>query len=135
MEILPHREPFLFLEEVLELNIGESARGLWTPTADDWFFEGHFPGRPTLPGVLMVEAIAQLGAYVLLSDPRYVGSLPLFGGIDTARFRRQVSPQECLTLEIELNQLSARAGKGSGKASVEGDLACKVDLLFVIASA
>lgn len=134
-EVLPHRPPFLLLDELLEVEPGVSARGRWALTGDEWFFPGHFPGRPTLPGVLMVEAVAQLGAVAVLLDPRYAGKLPLFGGIDSARFRRQVVPGEVLDLEIEMGRLSARAGRGSGRASVAGQTACEVDLLFVIADA
>jgi len=132
-EILPHRPPFLFVDEIVDLVPGESARGRWHLTGDEPFFAGHFPGRPTLPGVLMVEAIAQMGALALLRDERYRGKLPLFGGIDKARFRRQVMPGDTLDLEVRLGRLSARAGTGAGTASVGGGVACEASLLFVIA--
>jgi 3-hydroxyacyl-[acyl-carrier-protein] dehydratase len=131
-DVLPHREPFLFVDEVTALEPGVSATGHWHLTGDESFFGGHFPGRPTLPGVLMIEAIAQLGAIVILQDDRYAGKLPLFGGVDKARFRRQVGPGDRLDLEIEMVRLSARAGKGSGRALVAGEMACAVDLLFVV---
>lgn len=132
-EVIPHRHPFLFVDEVTELVPGRRASGLWRLTGDEDFFTGHFPGRPTLPGVLMCEAIAQLGAVAVLSDERYAGCLPLFGGIDKARFRRQASPGDTLELSIEMTRLSARAGRGRGEARVDGALAVECDLLFVIA--
>ncbi|MDY7102540.1 MAG: 3-hydroxyacyl-ACP dehydratase FabZ [Actinomycetota bacterium] len=134
-EVLPHRPPFLFVDAVHELEPGQSARGTWHLSGDEDFFVGHFPGRPTLPGVLMVEAIAQLGAYVVLRDERFVGKLPLFGGVDSARFRRQVSPGDTLDLEIEMTHLRGRAGRGSGRASVGGETACEAELLFVVVDA
>ena len=134
-EVLPHRPPFLLLSEIVEVEPGKAARGRWRLSGDEDFFAGHFPGRPVLPGVLMVESIAQLGAVAVLMDPRYAGKLPLFGGIDSARFRRQVGPGDVLDLEVEMGRLSARAGRGSGRASVGGQTACEADLLFVIADA
>lgn len=134
-DVLPHRPPFLFVDEVLELEPGQRARGRWRLSGEEAFFGGHFPGRPTLPGVLMVESLAQLGGIAVLADERYRGKLPLFGGIDKARFRRQVGPGDVLDLEVELGRLSARAGTGHGRASVAGELACQAELLFVIVDA
>jgi 3-hydroxyacyl-[acyl-carrier-protein] dehydratase len=132
-DVLPHRAPFLLVSEVTELVPGERARGLWRLSGEEDFWAGHFPGRPTLPGVLMVEALAQVGAIALLTDDRFAGKLPLFGGIDRARFRRQVVPGEVLELEVTLDKLSDMAGKGKGLASVGGERACQADLLFVLA--
>lgn len=131
-DVLPHREPFIFVDEITALDPGRSAAGLWHLSGDEHFFPGHFPGRPTLPGVLMCEAIAQLGAIAVLTDQRYAGKLPLFGGLDKARFRRQAGPGDTLELEVEMTRLSARAGKGHGRALVGGKPACECELMFVI---
>lgn len=133
--ILAHRPPFLFVDEVIALEPGVSGTGLWHLTGDEWFFAGHFPGRPTLPGVLMCEAIAQMGAIAVLSDGKYAGKLPLFGGLDSARFRRQVVPGDTLELRVELGRMSSRAGKGTGKAILNGDVACECELMFVFVNA
>jgi 3-hydroxyacyl-[acyl-carrier-protein] dehydratase len=130
--LLPHREPFLFVDRLIALEPGVSATGTWSLSGEEWFFAGHFPGRPTLPGVLMCEAIAQVGALAVLSDERFANRLPLFGGLDGARFRRQVGPGDELELTATLTRMSARAGKGHGQAVVNGEVACECDLLFVV---
>jgi len=131
-DLIPHREPFLFVSEIVSVEAGQCAVGRWHLTGQEPFFAGHFPGRPTLPGVLMVESLAQLGGIAVLADPRFTGKLPLFGGIDRARFRRQVAPGETLELEVQLGRLSARAGTGHGRAHVGGETACEAELLFVL---
>jgi len=130
--LLPHRDPFLFVSEIVSVDPGRGAVGRWILSGDEPFFAGHFPGRPTLPGVLMVESLAQVGGFAVLSDPRHAERLPLFGGIERARFRRQVVPGETLELEVEVGRMSARAGKGHGRAHVDGETACEADLLFVL---
>lgn len=131
-DVLPHRPPFLFVSVVEAVEAGVSARGRWELTGDEAFFAGHFPGRPTLPGVLQIESLAQLGAFALLLDPRFSTKLPLFGGIERARFRRQVLPGDTLELAVTLDHMSARAGKAHGVATVDGQKSCEADLLFVL---
>ncbi len=133
--LIPHRAPFLFVDQITALVPGQSASGIWHLTGDENFFAGHFPGRPTLPGVLMCEAIAQVGAIAILSDAKFTNRLPLFGGIDSVRFRRQVGPGDTLEMSIALTRMSARAGKGSGLATVAGEMACQCELFFVIVDA
>ena len=133
IDLLPHRPPFLLIDELTALEPGVSARGVWRLTGAEYFFPGHFPGRPTLPGVLMCESIAQVGACAVLAHPDFKNKLPLFGGLDKARFRRQVLPGDELEIVVELGRMSARAGKGSGTAKVNGELATSCDLMFVFA--
>ena len=134
IDVIPHRDPFLFVDEVTFFQDGV-IKGIWKLTGEEPFFAGHFPGRPTLPGVLMCEAIAQLGAVAILSDKQFAGTIPLFGGIDKARFRRQVVPGDTLVLEAEIGRMSARAGKAKGRAHVDGEVAVELGLLFVMAPA
>jgi len=134
-DFIPHRPPFLLVDRIDTMEPGVSGQGSLSVSPELEILAGHFPGNPVLPGVYQIEAIAQLGAAVVLSDPRYAGTLPLFGGIDRARFRRVVRPGDLLELSIEMTSLSARAGKGQGTATVEGELCCEVNLFFIIAPA
>ena len=132
-ELLAHRPPFLLVDRIIELTPGVSCVAEWHLTGEESFFAGHFPDYPTLPGVLMVEALGQTAGLAAMSDTSFDDKFPLFGGIDKARFRRQVVPGDVLRLEAELGRMSARAGRASGTASVDGEVACQVEMLFVIA--
>lgn len=132
ISLLPHRPPFLLVDELLSLAPGERVVGRWHITGEEWFLAGHFPGRPTVPGVLMVESLAQVGACALLADERFAGKLPLFGGADKVKFRRQVVPGDTLELTVEMGRLGSRAGKGTGRATVEGEVAAQLELMFVL---
>ena len=131
--LLAHRDPFLFVDELIELVPGKSVSATWALTGNEAFFAGHFPGRPTLPGVLMIEALAQTGACGLLAEPSLAGKLPLLAGTNKVKFRRQVVPGDTLRMDVEITQLSGRAGKGTGRASVGDELACQLELMFVLA--
>jgi 3-hydroxyacyl-[acyl-carrier-protein] dehydratase len=130
--LLPHRPPFLFVDAVDELDAGVSARARYRVTGDEPFLAGHFPGNPIFPGVIQLEALAQAGAIALLSDERYAGTLPLFGGVEEVRFRRMVVPGDELVLDVTLERLSSRGGWGRGKATVDGATTCEARLLFAI---
>ena len=128
---LPHRYPFLLVDRILEVT-ESGAVGIKLVSFNDWWFQGHFPGQPVMPGVLIVEAMAQVGAVALLSRPEHHGKIAFFAGIDAVRFRRQVVPGDALRLEVELTHLRSRAGKGRGRALVDGQLAAEGDLMFAI---
>ena len=134
-DLLPHRPPFLLCDEIVDLKPGVSCTALWHLSGNESFFAGHFPGRPTLPGVLIVESLAQTAGLAALSADDFAGKLPLFGGIDKARFRRQVVPGETLTLTAHLGKMSRMAGKATGEASVGGEVACRAEMMFIIANA
>ena len=131
--LLPHRPPFRFVDSVDTHEAGVSVQATYRVRGDAPFLAGHFPGNPVFPGVLQLEALAQAGAIALLSDERYAGTLPLFGGVEDARFRRMVKPGDEMTLSVELERLSRRGGWGRGVATVDGDECCRARLFFVIA--
>lgn len=134
-DLLPHRPPFLFVDEVLDLVPGQSARARWFVDPEAHFFVGHFPGNPILPGVLIVEALAQTGALAALAEPESAGKLALFAGIERARFRRVVRPGEELVLETRLTRRRGPLGAGEGEAKVGGVLACEASLRFALVDA
>jgi 3-hydroxyacyl-[acyl-carrier-protein] dehydratase len=130
--IIPHRYPFLFIDRIIEIEDGKHAVGTKNVTANEWFFEGHFPGRKVMPGVLIVEALAQVAAVTLLKGVTMAGKTPLFGGIENMRFRRPVVPGDQLRLEFTLDKMRGPIGKGSVRATVEGKLAAEGVISFAL---
>ena len=135
MEYIPHRYPFLLVDRVLELVPGEKGKGIKNVTINEPFFQGHFPAAPIMPGVLIVEAMAQLGAIVVLSMPENQGKLAFFAGIDNMRFKRQVVPGDQLLMEVEITKMKGSIGKGSVMATVDGQIAAKGNVLFGLGDA
>jgi 3-hydroxyacyl-[acyl-carrier-protein] dehydratase len=136
--IIPHRYPFLLVDRIIELEPGKSAVGIKNVSANEWFFEGHFPGRKIMPGVLIVEAMAQVAAVALMkglqeSGADAGGKLPLFGGIESMRFRRPVVPGDTLRLEFTLEKLRGPVGKGRVKATVDDRVAADGTITFALA--
>lgn len=130
--IIPHRYPFLLVDRIVELEEGVRAVGIKAVTVNEPFFQGHFPGYPVMPGVLIVEALAQVGAVVLLKKAENAGKIALFAGIDGFRFRRQVVPGDVLRLEVELTKMRGPVGKGSVRATVDGEVAAEGEMMFAI---
>ncbi len=131
-DIIPHRYPFLLIDRILEVEEGKKAAGLKNVTGNEDFFNGHFPGYPVMPGVLIVEALAQVGAVAMLKKEENKGRLAFFAGIDKCRFKRQVVPGDQLKLEVEMTRVRGAMGKGKGIATVDGELVCETELMFAL---
>lgn len=132
MEILPHRAPFLLVDRIDELEPGKRAVGVKAVTYNEPFFQGHFPQEPVMPGVLICEALAQVGAVALLSEEQYKGKIALFGGINKARFRQKVVPGDVLRLETELIKIKGPVGVGKATAYLEDKKCVEAELTFVV---
>lgn len=132
-DLIPHRYPFLLVDRIEELEPGARAVGIKNVTQNEPFFQGHFPDYPVMPGVLIVEAMAQVGAVGVMVNEEYRDKLALFAGIDNVRFRRQVVPGDVLRMEVEIERLKGRIGRGKGRATVDGEKACEADLMFAFA--
>lgn len=131
-QIIPHRYPFLLVDRIIEIEEGQRAVGIKNVTANEWFFEGHFPGKKVMPGVLIVEALAQVAAVTLLKGVEMAGKSPLFGGIENMRFRKPVLPGDQLRLEFTLEKMRGPIGKGHVRATVDGKLAAEGTISFAL---
>ena len=131
-EILPHRYPFLLVDRVVELEPGNRAVGIKNVTMNEQYFQGHFPGKPVMPGVLQVEALAQTGAIAVLSLEEYKGKIVYFGGIDKLRFKQKVVPGDVLRLEVELIKRRGPIGIAKAVATVDGKVAVQGEITFAI---
>ncbi|MBY0063669.1 MULTISPECIES: 3-hydroxyacyl-ACP dehydratase FabZ [Priestia] len=131
-EIIPHRYPFLLVDRISEVEEGKKAVGLKNVSANEEFFNGHFPDYPVMPGVLIVEALAQVGAVAMLKKEENQGRLAFFAGIDNCRFKKQVRPGDQLRLEVEIVRARGSIGKGKGIATVDGELVCETDIMFAL---
>lgn len=135
MEIIPHRQPFMLVDTIQELEEGRRAVGKKCVTYNEPFFAGHFPGEPVMPGVLIIEAMAQVGAVALLVQPDFKGKTAYMAAIRSAKFKGKVVPGDVLRLEVEIVKVKGPMGIGIGKAYVEGKLVAQTELTFAIGSA
>jgi 3-hydroxyacyl-[acyl-carrier-protein] dehydratase len=131
--LLPHGPEFRFIDSVEAFVPGESIEARYRVTGEEPFLAGHFPGNPVFPGVIQLESLAQAGAIAVLTDDRYAGKLPLFGGVEKVRWRRMVTPGDDMVLAVTLERLSARGGWGQGTVQVDGAVACQARLFFALA--
>lgn len=131
--IIPHRAPFLLVDKIIEIEYGVRAIGIKNVTINEPFFQGHFPTYPVMPGVLIVEALAQVGAVALLGTDEHKGKMAFFAGIDGVRFKRQVRPGDTLRLEVTMGRMRRGVGSGSAVATVDGELAVRGELMFAVA--
>lgn len=132
-EILPHRYPFLLVDKITDMVPGQWATGIKCVSVNEQFFCGHFPGHPVMPGVLLLEALAQVGAVALLSQTEHKGKIALFGGVKSARFKQQVTPGDVVELHCELTEMRGPVGFGKAVARVNGKVAAQAELSFVVA--
>ena len=130
--IIPHRDPFLLVDEIIDVEPGKTIKGVKYVNGEEYYFKGHFPGNPIMPGVLQVETIAQVGAVAVLMLPENKNKLMLFAGIDKARFKRLVKPGDRLEIDVELTDFRRNIGKARGKATVDGEIACTVEIMFAV---
>lgn len=130
--IIPHREPFLMIDRIVELSPGESGTGIKAVSANEWYFQGHFEGMKIMPGVLVIESMAQVGAVIILTKPEYKGCIALFGGIRKARFHKSVYPGDMLRLETVITSWKEGFGLGDAKAFVDGQLVASAELVFSV---
>ena len=131
-EIIPHRYPFLLIDEVTEIEEGKRVVAKKNVSINEPFFQGHFPDYPVMPGVLIIEALAQAGAVAILKKEENQGKIAFFAGIDKCRFKRQVTPGDQLRLEVEITRLKGPVGKGKAIATVDGELACEAEIMFAV---